>query len=71
MTRHVLVCNFGSITPRFSVAPFLDVQTENNGVMLPKFGSSSCLVINMGYIGHSWVALGPILSYRCRGMISS
>ena len=24
-----------------------------------------------GLVGHSWVGLGPILSYRCRGVISS
>jgi hypothetical protein len=70
MTRHVVVRNFGSITPLFSIAPFSGTQIENNGVMLLKFRSISCLIINTSSIGHSWVSLGPNLSYRCRGMIS-
>jgi hypothetical protein len=45
-TSHVLMCNFYIVTPMMSVAPFSGVQMENSGVMLPKFCSSSCLVIN-------------------------
>jgi hypothetical protein len=40
MIRHVLVRNFGSIIPLFSIAPFLGVQMESNKVMLLKFRSS-------------------------------
>jgi hypothetical protein len=40
------------------------VQLENNGVMLPKFHSDSLLITNLYFVGHSWVGLGPTLSYR-------
>jgi hypothetical protein len=56
--------NFGAIPLLFSVAPLSDVQLENSGVMLPKFHSDSLLVTNPRFVGHSWVGLGPILSYR-------
>jgi hypothetical protein len=55
---------FGVITLLFSIAPLLSVQLENNGVMLPKFHSDSLLVTNPSFVGHSWVDLGSILSYR-------
>jgi hypothetical protein len=48
----------------FSVAPVLGVQLENSAVMLPKFCSDLVLIINPCFIDHSWVGLGPILSYR-------
>jgi hypothetical protein len=63
MIRHELEQNFVSITPLFFVASFLGVQMDYSGVMLPKFPSSSCLVINTGLVGHFWVDLGLILSY--------
>jgi hypothetical protein len=31
--------NFDNVTLMFSAAPFLGVQLESSGVMLPKFGS--------------------------------
>jgi hypothetical protein len=40
------------------------VQLENRGVMLPKFHLDSLLDTNPCFVGHSWVGLGPILSYR-------
>jgi hypothetical protein len=55
MARHGLERNFSSITRMFSVAPFLGVQMEEIGVMLLEFCSRSCLVINIGSIGHSWI----------------
>jgi hypothetical protein len=55
---------FGVITLLFSVAPLLGVQLENNGVMLSKFHSDSCVITNPCFVGHSWVGLGPIFSYR-------
>jgi hypothetical protein len=55
--------DFGIITLLFSVAPLLGVQLENNGVMLPKFRSDSWVITNPCFFGHSWVGLGPILSY--------
>jgi hypothetical protein len=63
MRRHELEQNFVSIILLFSVASFLGVQMENSGVMLPKFPSNSCLVINTGLVGHFWMGLGLILSY--------
>jgi hypothetical protein len=71
MTMCVLVRNFGSITLMFSIAPFSDVQMENIRVMLSKFCLNLCLVINTDSIDHSYVGLVHILSYKCRGMISS
>jgi hypothetical protein len=56
--------DFGVITLLFSVAPFLDVQLENSGVMLSKFRSDSLLVTNPCFVGHFWVGLGLIFSYR-------
>jgi hypothetical protein len=56
--------DFGAIILLFSVAPLLGVQLENNGVMLPKFYLDSLLITNLCFVGHSWVGLGPILSYR-------
>ena len=46
MTRQEFERNFDSVTLLFSIAPYLGVQLENSGVMLPKFLSDSCLVIN-------------------------
>jgi hypothetical protein len=37
---------------------------ENNVVILPKFSSDLLLIINPCFVGHSWVGLGHILSYR-------
>jgi hypothetical protein len=56
--------DFSVITLLFSVAPLSDVQLENNGVILLKFYSDSLLITNPCFIGHSWVGLGHILSYR-------
>jgi hypothetical protein len=56
--------DFGVIILLFSVAPLSGVQLENNGVMLPKFHSDSWVIINPCFVGHSYVGLGPILSYR-------
>jgi hypothetical protein len=62
--NHELEQDFDSITLLFSVAPLSSVQLENNGVMLLKFHSDSCVVTNPCYVGHSWVDLGLILSHR-------
>jgi hypothetical protein len=70
MTRHGLERNFISITRMFSVAPFLGVQMEEIGVMLLEFCSRSCLVINIGSIGHLY-SLEPIFSYKCRNITFS
>jgi hypothetical protein len=56
--------DFGAIILLFSVALLSRVQLENNRVMLLKFHSDSLLITNPCFIGHSWVGLGPILSYR-------
>jgi len=48
-----------------SITPFMGMQIENNGVMLLKFRFDSLLIINCCSIGHSWVGLGTIFSYRC------
>jgi hypothetical protein len=48
----------------FSIAPLSGVQLENNGVILSKFNLDSLLVTNPCFIGHSWVDLGPIISYN-------
>jgi hypothetical protein len=56
--------DFSVITLLFSVAPLLGVQLKNSGVMLPEFRSDSLFVTNPCFIGHSWVGLGPIISYR-------
>jgi hypothetical protein len=56
--------DFSVITLLFSVAPLSDVQLENNGVILSKFRSDSFVITNPFFVGHSWVGLGPILSYR-------
>jgi hypothetical protein len=55
---------FGVIIPLFSVAPLPGVQLENNGVMLSKFRLDPLLITNPCFVSHSWVGLGPILSYR-------
>jgi hypothetical protein len=64
VTKHESERDFGAITLLFSVAPVLGVQLENSAVMLPKFCSDLLLIINPCFIDHSWVGLGPILSYR-------
>jgi hypothetical protein len=56
--------DFGAITLLFSVTPLSDVQLKNNRVMLPKFRSDSLLIRNSYFVSHSWVGLGPIISYR-------
>jgi hypothetical protein len=56
--------DFSVITLLFSVAPLSGVQLKNSGVMLLEFRSDSLLVTNPCFIGHSWVGLGPIISYR-------
>jgi len=61
--------DFGDITLLFSIAHFMGMQMENNRVMLLKFRSDSLLVINRCSIGHSWVGLGTIFSYRCSDTI--
>jgi hypothetical protein len=45
----------------FSIAPLLDVQLKNIGVMLLKFRSDTLLIINPFFVSHSWMGLGPIL----------
>jgi hypothetical protein len=64
MMSHEYKRDFGTITLLFSIALLSGVQLENNGVMLSKFCSDSFLVTNLCFVGHSWVDLGPILSYR-------
>jgi hypothetical protein len=44
--------DFSDITLLFSIVAFMGVQTETNGVMLPKFRSDSLLVINPCSIGY-------------------
>jgi hypothetical protein len=56
--------DFGVINLLFSVASLSGVQLENNKVMLLKFHSDSCVITNPCFVSHSWVGLGPILSYR-------
>jgi hypothetical protein len=56
--------DFDIITLLFSVAQLSGVQLENNRVMLPKFHSDSWVITNLCFVGHSWVGLVPILSYR-------
>jgi hypothetical protein len=56
--------DFSVITMLFCIAPLSSVQLENNGVMLMKFCFDSWVVTNSDLVGHSWVGLGPILSYR-------
>jgi hypothetical protein len=56
--------DFGAITSLFSVAPLSGIQLENIGVMLLKFRLDSLLITNPCFVSHSWVGLGPILSYR-------
>jgi hypothetical protein len=62
---------FRQHNPYVLCCTILGVHTENSEVMLPKFRSGSCLVIDTCSISHSWVSLRPILSYRCMGVISS
>jgi hypothetical protein len=62
--NHEFEQDFGIITLLFSVAPLSGMQLENSGVMLPKFCSDSWVITNLYFVGHSWVSLGPILSYR-------
>jgi hypothetical protein len=62
--RHECERDFDVITLLFSVAPLSDVQLENGGVMLPEFHLDSLLITNPCFVGHFWVGLGPILSYR-------
>jgi hypothetical protein len=64
VTSHESERDFGVITLLFSVAPLSGVQLKNNGVMLPKFRSDSWVITNPCFVGHSWVGLGLILSYR-------
>jgi hypothetical protein len=64
VTSHECERDFGVITVLFSVAPLSGVQLKNCGVMLPELRSDSLLVTNPCFIGHSWVGLGHILSYR-------
>jgi hypothetical protein len=64
VTSHESKRDFGAITLLFFIAPLSGVQLENNRVMLPKFHSDLLLVTNPCFVGHSWVGLGPILSYR-------
>jgi hypothetical protein len=64
MMSHESERDFSALTLLFSVAPLSDVQLENRGVMLPKFHLNSLLVTNPCFVGHFWVGLGPILSYR-------
>jgi hypothetical protein len=64
MMSHESERDFGVITLLFFIAPLSDVQLENSGVMLLKFHSDSLLVTNPYFVGHSWVSLGHILSYR-------
>jgi hypothetical protein len=64
MMSHESERDFGAITLLFSVTPLSDMQLENGGVMLSKFHLNPLLVINPCFVGHSWVDLGYILSYR-------
>jgi hypothetical protein len=64
MMRHEYERDFGAITLLFFIAPLSDVQLEKSGVMLPEFCSDSLFITNPCFIDHSWVGLGPILSYR-------
>jgi hypothetical protein len=64
MTSHESERDFGIITLLFSVAPLSGVQLENSGVILPKFHPDSWVITNLCFVGHSWMGLGPILSYR-------
>jgi hypothetical protein len=61
---HEFERDFGVITLLFFIAPLSSVQLENNGVMLLKFCLDSLLIINPCFVSHSWVGLGPTLSYR-------
>jgi hypothetical protein len=56
--------DFGVITLLLSVAPLSGIQLENGGVMLSEFHSDSLPVTNSCFVGHSWVGLRPIVSYR-------
>jgi hypothetical protein len=56
--------DFSVITLLFSIAPLSGMQLENSRVMLPKFRSDLWVIINPCFVGHSWVGLGPFLSYR-------
>jgi hypothetical protein len=56
--------DFSIITLLFSVVPLSGMQLENSEVMLPEFRPDSLLITNPYFVGHSWVGLGPILSYR-------
>jgi hypothetical protein len=56
--------DFDVITLLFSVASLSGMQLENSRIMLPKFCSDSLLVTNPYFVGHSWMGLGHILSYR-------
>jgi hypothetical protein len=56
--------DFGIITLLFSVALLSGVQLENSGVIPPKIHSDSLLITNPCFVGHFWVGLGPIVSYR-------
>jgi hypothetical protein len=42
--------DFGDITLLLSIAPFMGMQMENNGVMLLKFCLDSLLVITHGWV---------------------
>jgi hypothetical protein len=64
VTSHESERDFVVITLLFSVAPLSGVQLENNRVMLLKFRSDLWVITNPCFVGHSWVGLGPILSYR-------
>jgi hypothetical protein len=64
MTSHESERDFSVITLLFSIALLSSMQLENNGVMLLKFHSDPLLITNPCFVGHSWVGLGPIISYR-------
>jgi hypothetical protein len=64
VTIHESERDFGDITLLFTVAPLSGVQLENNGVMVLKFHSDSCIITNLCFVDHSLMGLVLILSYR-------
>jgi hypothetical protein len=57
MMTHESKRGFSSITLLFFVTLLSHVQLENNGVMLSKFCSDSCVITNPCFVGDSWVSL--------------
>jgi hypothetical protein len=67
----VLLLSFGSITPVFSNCTIFRRAIGEQRGYAAEISHDHMSCHKYGLVGHAWVGLGPILSYRCRGVISS